>query len=91
MDYVPGFAEAAVLRDLARLPADMREGGIAATAVLSARMLDEGILLPRDAQGFIREIRMALVQLQGDAPGDRAGDVTDEVRRKREKRLAAEG
>jgi hypothetical protein len=89
VEYEPGGAEAAVLRDLARFPEDIRSGGIAMVAVLSARALDEGGLAPRDAQGYLREIRMSMVQLADMAPGDRKGDVTDEVRAAREKRLSA--
>ena len=87
-EYEPGEAEAAVLRDLDTLPENMRKGGIAMTAVLCARAVDEGGLAPRDAQGFLREIRLALVQLSDMAPGDRKGDVTDEVRAARERRMS---
>lgn len=85
--YEPGFMEASVLHDLERYPADMRTGGVAAVALLCARVLDEGGLAPRDAAGYAREVRLALAQLREMAPGDIKGDVTDEVRLRRERRL----
>jgi hypothetical protein len=79
--------EEAVETDLAQLPANLRSGGIAAVALMCARVLDEGGLPPRDAAGFAREIRLALAQLRDMSPGEVKGDVTDEVRERREKRL----
>jgi hypothetical protein len=83
--------EEAVLVDLAQLPQRMREGGVAAVALMCARMLDEGGLPPRDAAGFAREVRLSLAQLREMAPGESKGDPTDEVRERREKRMAAGG
>lgn len=84
-----GFVEQAVKSDLEQLPLSMRSGGVAAVAITCARVLDEGGLAPRDAAGFAREVRLALAQLREMAPGGGAkGDVTDEVRARREKRLA---
>lgn len=80
--------EDAVKSDLAELPESMRNGGIAAVALYSARLIDEGGLPPRDAAGFAREIRLSLAQLREMAPGEVKGDVTDEVRERRERRLA---
>jgi hypothetical protein len=80
--------EQSVLSDLARLPADMRRGGVARGAIYCARALDMGGLSPRDAAGFVRELRLALAQLRDMAPGEVKGDVTDEVRARRERRLA---
>lgn len=80
--------EDAVLSDLARLPEDMRQGGVAAAALFCARSLDEGGLSPRDAAGFVGQMRLALAQLREMAPGEVKGDTTDEVRAMREKRLA---
>lgn len=83
--------EDAVTADLLRLPADMRAGGVAQVALFCARQLDGGMLSARDATGFSREVRLALAQLRDMAPGDVKGDVTDEVRVRREKRLAGGG
>lgn len=85
---IPGGVEEAVLRDLARLPEDMRGGGVARVALLCGQVLDMGGLAPRDAAGFARELRLALAQLREMAPGEVKGDITDEVRAQREKRLA---
>ena len=81
--------EDAVQRDLAELPVSMRRGGVAAVALMCARILDEGGLAPRDAAGFAREMRLSLAQLREQAPGEVKGDTTDEVRVRREKRLEA--
>lgn len=83
-------AEDAVRRDLERLPREMREGGVAMVALFCAQQLDAGAMSPRDAAGYAREIRLALAQLRDMAPGDVKGDVTDEVRARRERRLAAQ-
>jgi hypothetical protein len=88
---IPETVEAAVLTDLARLPDDMLQGGVARVAVFCARALDSGGLSPRDAAGYAREIRLALAQLRDMAPGEVKGDHTDEIRERREKRLAGSG
>lgn len=85
---VPQTVEEAVLADIAKLPLDMQAGGVARVAVFCARELDSGMLPPREAASFSREIRLALAQLRDMAPGEVKGDVTDEVRAKREKRMA---
>lgn len=82
--------EESVKADLAELPVKMRHGGVAGVAVMCARVLDQGGLTPRDAAGFARELRLALAQLREMAPGEVRGDVTDEVRVRREQRLAGE-
>lgn len=83
-----GPVELAVLRDLKAFPDDLRQGGIAAAALRMAMELDAGIVLGRDAAGHAREIRQCLVQLREFAPGEVRGDATDEIRERREKRLA---
>ncbi len=83
--------EESVRSDLASLPPAMRRGGVARVALWCARTLDEGGLTPRDAAGFAREMRLALAQLRDMAPGEVKGDITDEVRQRREKRLAGDG
>lgn len=82
--------EESVRNDLATLPLAMRRGGVARVALMAARILDEGGLAPRDAAGFARELRLALAQLREMQPGDVRGDLTDEVKQRREKRLTAE-
>lgn len=85
--------EDAVLHDLSRLPDDMRQGGVAKVALFCAQQLDQpaGMLAPRDAAAYLREMRLALAQLREMAPGEVKGDVTDEVRARRERRLAEGG
>ena len=79
----------AVESDLAELPEVMRRGGIARVALMAADVLDEGGLIPRDAAVFLARVQIALVQLREMAPGEVKGDATDEVRERREKRLAS--
>jgi hypothetical protein len=69
----------------------MRAGALAATALRLAREIDTGALTARDLAGHARELRMHMTQLFDSAPGGSAGDVTDEVRDRRERRLAATG
>lgn len=83
-----GPVELAILRDLKAFPDDLRKGGIASAALRLAVELDSGIVLGRDAAGHAREIRQCLVQLREFAPGEVRGDATDEVRERRERRLA---
>ncbi len=83
-----GPIEKAVISDLAEFPEKMRNGGIAMTARLCARALDEGNVTPRDATSLVREIRLALVQLRDMSPGEVKGDTTDELRQRREDRMA---
>jgi len=73
----PGAAEAAVLRDLSRLPEDLRESAVALVAVTLARSLDEGGMPPRDAVGCARELRMCMTQLREWNPGGENRDGTD--------------
>ena len=82
--------EESVRVDLAGLPVSMRRGGVARVALMCARILDAGGLTPRDAAGFAREMRLALAQLREMAPGEVKGDLTDEIKSRREKRLSGE-
>jgi hypothetical protein len=92
--YLGQSVEDSVLHDLARLPEDMREGGVARIALFCAQQLDSAVvngLAPRDAAAYARELRLALAQLREMAPGEVKGDMTDEVRERRERRLAEGG
>jgi hypothetical protein len=84
-----GPVEAATTRDLKGLPPGMRQGALAATALKLAREIDESELTARDLAGHARELRMHMTQLFDSAPGGAKGDTTDEVRERRERRLAA--
>jgi hypothetical protein len=100
---VTGAREQAVNADLAALPESMRKGAIAATALMLARLLDDGIceadpdtgehkryMVPaKEIPAFAREIRQCITVLQEQAPGEVKGDMTDEVKNRREKYLNA--
>jgi hypothetical protein len=89
-----GAAETAVLRDLAKLPDELRKSAVAVTAVWLARTLDEGGMPPRDAVGCVRELRMCMTQLREWNPAGETGDGTDAVNeavQKVQKLYAVEG
>jgi hypothetical protein len=86
-----GAIETATFRDLKTMPEALRTGAVAATALLLARELDTAGMTPRDTAGHARELRMHMTQLAELAPGERKGDVTDELRERRHQRLAAPG
>jgi hypothetical protein len=67
----------------------MRQGALAATALKLAFEIDSAELTARDLAGHARELRMHMTQLFDSAPGGSKGDATDEVRERRERRLAA--
>lgn len=87
----PGPAETAVTRDLKALPEDLRKGAIAAVALGLAKDLDTLDMTARDKSGMYAQLRMAMVTLREIAPGEARGDHTDEVRERRERRLAQPG
>ena len=86
-----GKIELAVGRDLRAMPTALRASALAASALDLARDLDETEMTPRDKAGIARELRMHMNDLAAQAPGERKGDSTDEVRERRERRLAATG
>lgn len=77
-------AEDAVLRDLAKMPEELRESAVAVTALMLARSLDAGEMLSRDQVGCVREIRMCMTQLREWNPAGASGDETDETRARTE-------
>lgn len=83
--------EESVCTDLARMPAELAKGAIAATALYAARQLDgldNAFDLPaRDAAAFLAQIRHCMVQLRDWAPGEVQDDPTDLARKNREDRL----
>jgi hypothetical protein len=89
-----GKIELAVGRDLRAMPTALRQSALAATALDLARDLDSADrdgMTKRDKAGHARELRMHMTDLAAQAPGERKGDSTDEVRERRERRLAAAG
>jgi hypothetical protein len=87
----PGEVEQGVLKDLSRLPEDLRVGGIAQVALYAARQLDglgNAFDLPaRDAAAFLAQIRHCVTQLRDWAPGEVKDDVTDTAQKRRESRM----
>jgi hypothetical protein len=89
----PGNVERGVLKDLSRLPEDLRSGGIAQVALYAARQLDglnNAFDLPaRDAAAFLAQVRHCMTQLRDWAPGEVEDDPTENKRQAREKRMLA--
>lgn len=83
--------EQRVQRDLDRMPAELRDGAIAGTALYAAHQLDgldNAFELPaRDAASFLAQIRHCMVQLRDWAPGEVQDDPTDIKRKNREARM----
>ena len=82
--------EEATYSDLSRYPAAIRDGGVAQLALDLARLMDIGDILPRDRAALAQQYRQCMDNLRLQAPGDIKGDLTDELRQRREKRMAAE-
>ena len=82
-----GKVERALDRDLSRLPENLREGALAASARLLAKRLDGG-LSARDAITASRELRTTMAKLSEAAPIQKTEDVGDDLQARRQKRLA---
>lgn len=82
-----GRVERGVRKDLKALPDNLKDGAVAQAALLLARDLDSGNLLPRDAAAYLAQLRHCMAQLREWAPGEAKGDTTDAARTAREKRL----
>jgi hypothetical protein len=80
-----GQVEASVRREIRGLPADLRTGSLAVTALLLARRLDAG-LPAREVAGVAREIRQSIAALMEQAPAKPQGDLVDELRARRAER-----
>jgi hypothetical protein len=82
-----GPIETAARRDLRALPGDYAKSAIGASYVLMARRMDFGVSA-RDAATLARELRMALLALYDLAPPARENDPMDDLRARRENRMA---
>jgi hypothetical protein len=83
-----GPEERGVRKDLRRVPAEHRSGGLAATALKLAKAIDAGPE-PRDLAALSRELRALLIELaKFEAPGAKGGAV-DDLNARRQKRRAA--
>lgn len=65
-----GEEEKAVLRDLDKMPVELRTSAVATAAVLLARQFDEGGTVPRDTAVHLRKLARLLAG--GEIPGSQA-------------------
>jgi len=79
--------EAAARKDLATMPTEFRNGAVAKSYLMLCRRLDSGVSA-RDAAGLTREIRLCLLTLYDLAPAKHKDDPVDEVKNRREQRMA---
>lgn len=82
-----GAVEKGVRYDLARLPEDLRRGGIAATALRCALEMDTVPMASRDLAAVGGRGQQCLDLLRNWAPGAGSEDTTDELRGRRERQL----
>lgn len=83
----PVSIESAARKDLATMPPEFRNGAVAKSYLLLCRRLDSGVSA-RDAAGLAREIRLCLLTLYDLAPARHKDDPIDEVKTRREQRMA---
>ena len=84
---LPTPVETAARRDLRALPKPYRDGAVGKAYLELARILDAGVPA-RDAAAVAREMRLCLLTLYDLAPPKTETDFVDEVRQRREKRMA---
>ena len=85
-----GPIEAAVMKDLAKLPLEAGDGVLAQSMLSLARDLDAGDVPPRERPQYTKELRIGLLSLNDAYPSAEEDDETEVARRKRERR-AREG
>ncbi len=92
MTYKPrrriGPVERAVRKDLRSLPPDVAAGAVASAMLTLAEVADTGGLPARDLSQVLRELRMAAQYVREISPPAGQGDEIDELRKKREQRMA---
>lgn len=76
---------AAVRRDLARLPTDLAESGLAATALHLAGVMDAGRGSPSECAKALTDVLMKIREL---APPEQEGTKVDDLRARRAARTA---
>jgi hypothetical protein len=77
-----------VLADLAGLPAALRNGSLAASALTLAELIPESA--PRDAASLVRELRQTMAELRSSAAQvPEEVDPVDELARRRAARRSA--
>lgn len=85
-----GAQERAVRAELRRLPDEIAKGAVARAMITLAHEADWGDLAARDLAQILRELRQCSQYLREISPAAGAGDEIDELRKRRERRLAAE-
>jgi hypothetical protein len=83
-----GPVERAVKKDLKGLPADVAAGAVASSMLTLAVRADSGALEPRDLAQVLRELRQCAQYVRDISPPAGQGDEIDELRKRREQRLA---
>ena len=84
-----GPQERAVKKDLARVAAEDRAGGVAALALELARRLDEGGLTSRDLAAISAQIHAVLQTLAKRQEPAAVLDPVDELEKRRRRRLGS--
>jgi hypothetical protein len=77
-----------VKRDLAELPKDLRESGLAEGALAIARVMDDFETSPAEMASCLRALHAALNRLRELAPPKEAKDGVDQIAERRAKRRA---
>lgn len=78
-----------VAAELAQMPAEHGESGLASVALAMAERIDDPGTRPTAAAVCARELREALVMLRRLAPTKQTNDGIDDLQRQRDRRLAA--
>jgi hypothetical protein len=84
-----GAVERAARKDLSALPPEYRSGAVARAYLMLGRRLDQGVSA-RDAAQLTREMRLCLLALYQLAPARHESDPVDELKARRETRMASE-
>lgn len=79
----------AVLRDLAKLPEELRTSSAALAAQELARSIDQGPETYRFQAALVRELRETMDSLAAKAPPQIEGDTVDDLNERRAARRAA--
>lgn len=88
---MPGAHERAVRRDLRRLPAEDRQGGLAQLAVGIAQRLDDELLSARDFASLSAQMHSVLVTLAKNLEPPAVADPVDDLAKKRRERRLGRG